>query len=345
MNETQIFSLFFLLRKNIYMLRRKILPFGKNPYNSPYILSIFFMQYIKRIFFFLLTNMAVLALLSIVMMVVNYFFPGLLSSQGDTLSLLIYAAVIGFAGSIISLLLSKWMAKKAYNIVLLDAMSAQQDKKLAVVWNTVERIAQAEGVTMPEVGYYNSAEPNAFATGASKNSSLVAVSTGLLSQMDAGEIEGVVGHEMAHVLNGDMVTLTLIQGVVNTFVIFLSNIVARFVASALARDNEGMSMLTFNALYLVFQLVFGFLASFVIMWFSRMREYRADLGGAKYTSKSKMIAGLKRLQAMTSKLSEPRSPEEKKMAAFMINEPDSLFSTHPSLDNRIRALEENYQLA
>ena len=150
---------------------------------------------------------------------------------------------------------------------------------------------------------------------------------------------------MAHILNGDMVTLTLLQGVMNTFVILFSHIAARAVSSFLSRDGEenGLSYLAYQAVYMVFQLVFGFLAMFVVMWFSRMREYRADLGGAQYTSKAKMISGLKKLQKMTALVHT--EPQDKKMAAFMINEPDSMFSTHPSLDNRIRALEENYQLA
>ena len=146
--------------------------------------------------------------------------------------------MIGFGGSFISLFLSKWMAKKMYNIVLLDRNTAQTDGKLAVVWDTVERISQAKNIKMPEVGYYESAEPNAFATGASKNNSLVAVSTGLLNNMEKGEIEGVVGHEMAHILNGDMVTLTLIQGVLNTFVIVLANLAAKAISSFLTRDDE-----------------------------------------------------------------------------------------------------------
>ena len=150
------------------------------------------MQFFKRIFFFLLTNMAVLALLSIVMMVVNYFFPGILSANGGMLQLLIYALVLGFGGAIISLLISRWSAKRAYGIVLLDAQSASRDPQFQVVWSTVERIAQMNHITMPEVGYYESAEPNAFATGATKNKSLVAVSTGLLAQMQKNEIEGVV---------------------------------------------------------------------------------------------------------------------------------------------------------
>jgi heat shock protein HtpX len=150
------------------------------------------MQFFKRIFFFLLTNMAVLALLSIVMMVVNYFFPGILSANGGMLQLLIYALVLGFGGAIISLLISRWSAKRAYSIVLLDSQTAGRDPQFQIVWSTVERIAQANQITMPEVGYYESAEPNAFATGATKNKSLVAVSTGLLAQMERNEVEGVV---------------------------------------------------------------------------------------------------------------------------------------------------------
>lgn len=248
------------------------------------------MQSIKRIFFFLLTNMAVLALLSVIMSVINIFYPGILASNGGIIQLLIYAAVLGFGGSFISLFISRWSAKKAYNITLINTQLASRDIKLQVVWNTVERIAQSKNIIMPEVGYYESAEPNAFATGSSKNKSLVAVSTGLLQQMEKNEIEGVVGHEMAHILNGDMVTLTLIQGVMNTFVVLLANLAARFVAGAIAKDNETVGYFTYQLIYIVFQILFGFLAMFVIMWFSRIREYRADIGGAQYTSRSSMVA-------------------------------------------------------
>ena len=301
------------------------------------------MQFFKRIFFFLLTNMAVLALLSIVMTVVNYFFPGILSANGGMLQLLIYALVIGFGGAIISLLISRWSAKRVYGIVLLDAQTASRDPQFQTVWSTVERIAQMNQITMPEVGYYESAEPNAFATGATKNKSLVAVSTGLLAQMQKNEVEGVVWHEMAHILNGDMVTLTLLQWVMNTFVVFFSHIAARLVAGAIAKDNETIGNLAYMGISLGFQLVFGALASLVVMWFSRMREYRADLGGAQYTSRSSMVAGLKRLQKM--KNIPPTQHPDGNLTAFMITEQDSFWSTHPSLDNRIRALEENYQLA
>jgi heat shock protein HtpX len=296
--------------------------------------------YIKRFFFFILTNIAIMAVLSVLLIVLNKFFPGITDAWGWMVWLLITATVIGFLWSFISLFLSKWSAKRAYNIILLEDGN-QSDEKLKLVWDTVERIAQANNIAMPEVGYYESAEPNAFATGATKNSSLVAVSTWLLDLMKKDEIEWVVGHEMAHILNGDMVTLTLIQWVMNTFVYFISTLLARAISSYLARDNENVSVLTYSLISLVLQIGIGFLASFVVMYVSRMREYRADLWGATYTSKSKMIAGLKRLQTITAKASE----HDTKMTAFMITEPDSMFSTHPSLDNRIKSLEENYQLA
>jgi heat shock protein HtpX len=300
------------------------------------------MQFFKRIFFFLITNMAVLALLSIVMMVVNYFFPGILSAHGGMWQLLIYALVIGFGGALISLFISRWSAKRAYSIVILDAQTASRDPQLQAVWSTVERIAREQSITMPEVWYYESAEPNAFATGATKNSSLVAVSTGLLTQMQKHEVEGVVGHEMAHILNWDMVTLTLLQWVMNTFVVFFSHIAARLVAGAIAKDNETIGNFAYMGISLGFQIVFWALASLVVMWFSRMREYRADLGWAQYTSRSSMVAWLRRLQQM--KDVKPSQHPEGNLTAFMITETDSFWSTHPSLDNRIKALEENYQL-
>lgn len=299
--------------------------------------------YVKRFFFFFLTNIAVLALLSVVMMVVNYFFPGLIDRNGGMVGLLLYAAIIGFAGSFISLFLSKWSAKRAYTIVLLDETTAASDPKLQIVWSTVARIAQMSGIKMPEVGYYESADPNAFATGSSKNNSLVAVSRGLLDTMTRDEVEWVVGHEMAHVMNGDMVTLTLVQWVMNTFVVFLSTILARVISGFLAKDNEAVSSLTYNLIAIGLQIGLGFLASFVVMYVSRVREYRADLGGAEYTSKAKMVAWLRKLQTLSSRAQEPHA--DTKMAAFMITEPDSFFSTHPSLVNRIKALEENYKLA
>jgi heat shock protein HtpX len=302
--------------------------------------------YLKRISLFLITNLAVLVLLWGIMTVINIYYPGTISAYGSIQSLLVYAAIFWFWGAIISLLISRWQAKKMYNIVLLEENSIhKQEKKLQLVYQTVERIAKMKNITMPEVGYYESPEPNAFATGASKNSSLVAVSTGLLDTMEDREIEWVVGHEMAHILNGDMVTLTLITGVMNTFVIVIAHLASRVVANFLSRwsDEEGsISQLTYFLIYNVLQLIFWVLASFVIMYFSRMREYRADAGGAEFTSKASMIAGLKRLQKLT-KLTDEHT-NNGKMTAFMINEPDSFFSTHPSLNNRIKSLEENYRL-
>lgn len=301
------------------------------------------LTYIKRIFFFLLTNFAIMILLGLVMTVVNSFYPGLLTAYGWLWNLLLLSILIWFTGSFISLAISKWSAKKLYNITLIEDGNAD-DPKLKLVWDTVVRISQANNITTPEVGYYVSNDPNAFATGMTKNKSLVAVSTWLLDAMTPREIEGVVGHEMAHILNGDMVTLTLIQWVMNTFVYFLSHIAARAITSFLARweESEGINYLVYNIVAIVAQIIFGLLAMFVVMWFSRMREYRADLGGAQFTSKASMISGLQKLQKIAEKV-QPQP--EAKMNAFMINEPDSFFSTHPALANRIKALEENYQLA
>jgi heat shock protein HtpX len=303
--------------------------------------------FLKRISLFLITNLAVMALLGIIMLVIQYFFPNLLSQYWGMASILIYAVVFGFGWAIISLFLSRWQAKKAYNILLLDSSIMHTgEKKLQIIYETVERIAKDKNIIMPEVGYYESVETNAFATGATKNSALVAVSTGLLNTMKDDEIRWVVWHEMAHILNGDMVTLTLITWVLNTFVIVLSQIVSRIVISFLSRweESAGISHFAYMAIYMVLQSVFGLLASLIIMWFSRHREYRADLGAAEYTGKQGMIAALKSLQTMT-KLKKATHLDHGNLNAFMITEPDSFFSTHPSLENRIKALEENYKLA
>lgn len=303
--------------------------------------------FLKRISLFLITNLAVIGLLGIIMLAIQFFFPNFLAQFGSMGSILIYAIVFGFGGSLISLFLSRWQAKKAYNIILLDTSSLHTvDSKLQTVYETVERIAKANNITMPEVGYYESAEPNAFATGATKNSALVAVSTGLLNNMKETEVAWVVWHEMAHILNGDMVTLTLITWVLNTFVIVLSQVAARFIASFLSRgeESEGISHVSYIATYIVLQILFGLIASLIIMWFSRYREYRADLWGATYTSKQNMLHALRKLQSIT-KLERTTRVDHGNLKAFMITEPDSFFSTHPSLDNRIKALEENYKLA
>jgi heat shock protein HtpX len=303
--------------------------------------------FLKRISLFLITNLAVMALLGVVMLIIQYFFPNLLTRHGGMGSILIYAVIFGFGWAIVSLLLSRWQAKKSYNIQLLDGKSIYTEEvKLRIVYETVERIARDNSIDMPEVGYYESAEPNAFATGATKNKSLVAVSSWLLNAMKEDEIRWVIGHEMAHILNGDMVTLTLITGVLNAFVIVLSQVISRIIVSFLSRndDGEGISYLSYMITYTILQSAFGLLASFIIMWFSRHREYRADLGGATYTGKSSMISALKKLQGMT-KLEKSQHLDHGNLKAFMITEPDSFFSTHPSMDNRIKALEENYKLA
>lgn len=295
----------------------------------------------KRIWFFLLTNIAVLALFAVVMSIVQVFLP----KEFQTIAWgypywMLYALIFGMLGSFFSLFISKWSAKKAYDIQILDENSASSDPKLLLIYKTTERIARENNIKMPEVGYYESTDVNAFATGTSKNNSLVAFSTALLNQMNEDEIEGVVGHEMAHILNGDMVTLTLIQGVMNAFVIFLAKIVAEAIDKFLSSDDgEGLGLIAYNLVYIGLQIVFGFLASFVVMYFSRKREYRADEGGAKYTSKAKMIAGLQKLKSMQS-----LGTKDTKMSPFMITEPDSMFSTHPSLDNRIKALQENFSI-
>lgn len=295
----------------------------------------------KRIWFFLLTNIAVLALFAVVMSIVQVFLP----KEFQTIAWgypywMLYALIFGMLGSFFSLFISKWSAKKAYDIQILDENSASSDSKLLLIYKTTERIARENNIKMPEVGYYESTDVNAFATGATKNNSLVAFSTALLNQMNEDEIEGVVGHEMAHILNGDMVTLTLIQGVMNAFVIFLAKIIAEAIDKFLSSDDgEGLGLIAYNLVYIGLQIVFGFLASFVVMYFSRKREYRADEGGAKYTSKAKMIAGLQKLKSMQS-----LGTKDTKMSPFMITEPDSMFSTHPSLDNRIKALQENFSI-
>ncbi len=279
----------------------------------------------KRIFLFIATNIAVLVVISIILSIL-----GVSANPNDTVGLLVFSAVVGFTGSIISLLTSKWVAKRS-----VGAHVIEQPRNETEAWllNTVQNQARQWNLKMPEVAVYDSPEPNAFATGPSRNNSLVAVSTGLLRNMNRDEVEAVLAHEMAHVGNGDMVTLTLIQGVVNTFVVFL----ARIVSGMVARNSDGeVSHGIYFIVSMVLQIVFGFLASFIVMWFSRQREYRADAGAAKLVGAPKMIAALQRLKGGESQL-----PRE--MAAMGIASEaskDSLLSTHPSLDNRIARLQQ-----
>lgn len=292
---------------------------------------------LKRIFLFLVMNIAVLALISIIFSVFNIA-PYIGAYGLNYQSLLIYAAVIGFAGSFISLAMSKWMAKSAYNIHLIDVPQGAHE---SLVHRLVQKHANAHSLPMPEVGIYHSPEPNAFATGASKRSSLVAVSSGLIENMTEDELEGVIAHEVAHIANGDMVTMTLLQGILNTFVIFLAR-VAAYAITTFSSDEEGNSAfgsIGYFVVSIVLEIAFGILASMVLMAFSRHREFRADAGSARSAGASKMIAALEKLK----KLSEIKDPREHKSFATMQIADNhksfiSLFASHPSLDDRIKAL-------
>lgn len=291
----------------------------------------------KRIFLFLATNLAVVVLLGIVARVlgVDRF---LYQSGLNYTSLLIFAAVFGMGGSFISLLMSKWTAKMSVGAQVIEQPSNPTERWLV---ETVRAQAQKAGIGMPEVAVYDAPDPNAFATGASRNNALVAVSTGLLQQMDRDEVEAVLGHEVSHVANGDMVTLTLLQGVLNTFVIALSRIVGYFIDQALSRNDERSGPgIGYWISSMVLEIVFGLLASLVVMWFSRYREFHADAGGARLAGRGKMIAALERLQ----QLHEP-SELPSQMAAFGINGGlgdglRKLFMTHPPLEERIAALRQ-----
>jgi heat shock protein HtpX len=286
----------------------------------------------KRIFLFLATNIAVLVVLSVV---INVF--GLdqwLTAEGiDYGSLLVFSAVIGFAGSIISLLISKPMAKMSTGAHVIDGSEGSTEYWLV---ETVRKLSQQAGIGMPEVAIFEGA-PNAFATGAFKNSALVAVSTGLLQSMNKEEVEAVLGHEVAHVANGDMVTLTLIQGVVNTFVIFLSRIIGMIVDKAIFRTERGVGPGFFIA-SLVAQIVLGILASMIVAWFSRRREFRADRGSAELMGTPRpMINALARLGGV------PAGEMPQAFEAHGINHSRSrflgLFASHPPLEARIAALQ------
>ncbi|MER2493508.1 protease HtpX [Catenovulum sediminis] len=285
----------------------------------------------KRIILFLVTNLAVMLTLSIALSIIFSIFG--INSQGMG-GLLVFAAVFGFGGAFISLLMSKWMAKRATGAVVIESPRNATEQWLV---ETVRRQAKQANIGMPEVAIFDSPEMNAFATGANKNQALVAVSTGLLNNMSKAEAEAVLGHEVSHVANGDMVTLTLIQGVVNTFVIFLARVVAGFIANATRGNNNegGMGGIAYFVTVFILELLFGVLASMVVAWFSRKREYRADAGGAYLAGKTSMISALEKLKySQESKL-------EGSMMAFGINNKSkmmALLASHPPLDDRIQAL-------
>jgi len=287
----------------------------------------------KRIVLFLLTNLAVMLVLSVVLSIVFKVFGIDRSSMGGLLTL---AAVFGFGGSFISLAMSKWMAKRSTGAVVIE-----QPRNATEQWlmSTVARQAQQAGIGMPEVAIYDSPEMNAFATGMNRNNALVAVSTGLLRNMREDEVEAVLAHEVSHVANGDMVTLTLIQGVVNTFVIFLARLIAGAISNAGRSSDEESSSGGFAYMMTVFvlEMIFGVLASIIVMWFSRQREYRADEGAAKLVGANKMVAALERLR------NNHESQLEGSMMAFGIaNKPAAteLFMSHPPLEKRIAALRQ-----
>ncbi len=287
----------------------------------------------KRVLLFLATNLAVMLVLSIVLSVLSSWLGVNRQGMGG---LLLMAAVFGFGGSFISLLMSKWIAKRSYGVQVIEQPRSEMEHWLL---STVTRQAQQAGIGMPEVGIYDSPEMNAFATGASRNNALVAVSSGLLYSMSRDEAEAVLAHEVSHVANGDMVTLTLIQGVVNTFVIFFARVVAGLISNFLRSDDEeqgaGLGGLAYMATVFVLEMIFGILASVIVMWFSRQREFRADAGSARLVGSNKMIAALERLR-------QGHEPQlEGSMMAFGINGKRSmseLFMSHPPLEQRIEAL-------
>ncbi len=288
----------------------------------------------KRIMLFILTNIAIMVVLSITLRLLGV--DSVLAENNSDLNiqaLVILSGVIGFGGSFISLLISKWMAKRMTGAEVITQPRTNMERWLL---QTVEKQARIVGIKMPEVAIFPSSAMNAFATGATKNNALVAVSQGLLDNMSQGEIEAVLGHEMSHVANGDMVTLALIQGVVNTFVVFLSRIVGHIVDRAILKNNEGYGIGYFVTV-MISQVVLSILASVIVMYFSRKREFIADTGGADLAGHQNMIAALKRLGQV-----EPEALPEQ-MAAFGINDKGglmALFSSHPPIEARIAALEE-----
>lgn len=294
-------------------------------------------MFFKRIALFIATNIAILMVLSITMRLLG--FESLLDQQGVDLNLnalLVFAAVIGFSGSLISLAISKWTAKRMTGAQVIEQPRNQTEQWLV---ETVRRQAQRAGIGMPEVAIYDAPDVNAFATGWNRNNALVAVSTGLLRQMSQDEAEAVLGHEVSHVANGDMITLALIQGVVNTFVIFLSRVIGHLVDRVVFKTERGHGP-AFWITAIVAELVLGVLASMIVMWFSRQREFRADAGGASLAGRDKMVGALKALQR---NYDQPHLPDQ--MAAFGISGKKSggfarLFTTHPPLDERIARLQD-----
>jgi heat shock protein HtpX len=288
----------------------------------------------KRIFLLVATNIAVMVVLTVVVRLLGL--DRFLTGMGGTGGLLAFAAVFGFGGAFISLAISKWMAKRSMGVRVINQPANSTEQWLV---GTVRAQAEHLGIGMPEVGIFESPEPNAFATGARRDAALVAVSTGLLQKMKPAEVEAVLGHEMAHVANGDMVTLTLIQGVVNTFVIFLARIIGGFVDRVVFRNEEGHGMAYFLCV-IVAEIALGILASTIVMFYSRQREYRADAGGARLAGRQSMIGALEALKRQR----DPHGLPEQ-LSAFGINGGSPagfkrFFMSHPPLEARIAALQQ-----
>jgi len=290
---------------------------------------------LKRIVLFVATNFAILFVLNLVLFALER--AGVFGESGITRQygpLMVMSVLFGFGGSFVSLLMSKRIAKWTTGAVVIDTPKTATEAWLV---DTVRRHSQAAGIGMPEVAIYDGPEMNAFATGATKNSSLVAVSTGLLRDMDRTEVDAVLGHEVSHIANGDMVTLTLLQGVLNTFVIFFSRIIGGLIDSALrSRDERGGHGFGYFAMVIVTELVLGIFATLIVMWFSRRREFRADRGGATLSGKSSMVSALRRLGGKQG------STLPESLAAFGVSGRGAvmgLFRSHPPIEERIRALE------
>ena len=287
-----------------------------------------------RIGLFIITNIAIMVLISIVFSLFGI--QGVLAENGVDLNLtalLIYSAVIGFSGALISLFMSKFMAKRSMNVHVITQPQNSDERWLV---DAVKRQAKQAGIGMPEVGIFDHTSPNAFATGWNRNNSLVAVSTGLLSHMSKAEVEAVLAHEISHVANGDMITMTLLQGVINTFVVFLSRIIGHIVDRVVFKVERGHGP-AYWIVSIVAQVILGILAQIIVMWFSRYREYRADAGAGKLVGNRNMIAALQRLKTNPD---DEGLPTE--MSALAINGGSikALFSSHPPLDDRIKALQQ-----
>jgi heat shock protein HtpX len=287
-----------------------------------------------RIFLFLATNLAVIAVASITLSLLGV---GSYLEQGNNLNLnnlLAFCLVFGMAGSIVSLLISKWMAKRSMGVQVIDQPQNASEQWL---YSTVKELSDKAGIGMPEVGIFNSAAPNAFATGWNKNNALVAVSTGLLQRMNKDEVAAVLGHEIGHVANGDMVTLALIQGVVNAFVMFFARIIGNFVDKAVFKNENGPGIAFYITTFIT-EIILGILASTIVAWFSRRREFRADEAGAALTSNAAMASALMRLQESYDQPSELSG----ELVAFGIGgegKMSKLFASHPPLEERIAALQ------